>query len=297
MGIFSNIISGIGTAYNIFSGERANKINQQNYQETSEWQKSENEITRAREDNAIQRRMADLKASGINPIIAGESGAGVSSGGITPVQQYQKDETSGQMIANLVSQKVERDNLKAQTEVAKAQAENVKAQTAKIEEETKGYEGSRQNVSADTALKELRKQMDEYDFNLSQKTNTKTNASGIVADVANAINAVSGAFERDNIVKDGIDHAKNGIQEIIDITDTFASVPAERWEEIKDEVKRELPKMIKNIPQRFKDEWYQVCKKANNPIAWGVRQTDDYKEWLESKESSTSTNIRGNRED
>lgn len=50
-----------------------------------EWQKEDQKYQAQREDSAIQRRAADLKAAGINPLIAGgtggEAGAQVASGG------------------------------------------------------------------------------------------------------------------------------------------------------------------------------------------------------------------------
>lgn len=311
MGIFSNIIGGIGnlglpligTGYNIFSNERAYRTDEQKYREQMAWQTSENEIMRAREDNAVQRRMQDLKAGGINPILAGGGQAGASMGGVTPMQQTRKDETSGQMIANLISQKAQLDNVKAQTGVAKAQADNVKAQTGaakaqeevakaqaeEIREKTKGYQGQRDNVKIETALKKLQKEMNDYDFNLSKKTFTKTNASGIVADITNAINAISGVFGKENLAKEGIDYAKNSIKEIMDITNQLANVPEERKEEIMNEIKTEVPKLIEKAPERVKNEWYSgVQRDKYNPIAWAIRKTKGYKEWEEAQKQKSN---------
>lgn len=50
----------------------------QNYQNV-EFQREQNEITRAREDNAVQRRAADLAKAGINPLMAAGSPASASN--------------------------------------------------------------------------------------------------------------------------------------------------------------------------------------------------------------------------
>lgn len=46
---------------------------------TQSWQKRAQEITWQREDNATQRRVADLKAAGLNPVLAAGSAAAASS--------------------------------------------------------------------------------------------------------------------------------------------------------------------------------------------------------------------------
>ena len=46
-----------------------------------DFQKTENELMRQREDNAVQRRSIDLAKAGINPLLAGSGGASASLGG------------------------------------------------------------------------------------------------------------------------------------------------------------------------------------------------------------------------
>ena len=58
------------------------RISDQNYQaqvDTLNWQKEAQQTTWNREDNAVQRRVADLKAAGLSPILAAGSAASTSS--------------------------------------------------------------------------------------------------------------------------------------------------------------------------------------------------------------------------
>lgn len=62
-------------------------------------QNQQNEIMRAREDNAIQRRAADLQAAGINPMLAGLQGASAQPGGMIAQQAPIADTSIGSRFA------------------------------------------------------------------------------------------------------------------------------------------------------------------------------------------------------
>jgi hypothetical protein len=127
----------IGTS--IMNNKAQKEINEQNIAMQKEinaaniaFQKEQNEITRLREDNSIQRRTADLKASGLNPLLAAGSGAQAQQmtaprAEAAKAEAYRMNETAiAGAIMDGMKAKAEIDFTKAQTQKAKEEAEDIK---------------------------------------------------------------------------------------------------------------------------------------------------------------------------
>ena len=92
-------LGGAAVGSNLLTGY----LNYQNQKDTLAWQKDVQRDIFAREDTSIARRVADLKASGLSPVLAAGQGAG--TGGtvsVTPPQLNLGD--NAVMALNLMQQ-------------------------------------------------------------------------------------------------------------------------------------------------------------------------------------------------
>lgn len=100
-------------------------------QENLDWQKSVQEQTWAREDNAVQRRAADLKAAGLSPVLA--AGSAAQAGPVVSTQAPTAEPGRGHEAAAAVMQmlkaKVDISRTEAETEAIKAQADRTRVQS------------------------------------------------------------------------------------------------------------------------------------------------------------------------
>lgn len=132
MEMLGSILGGVGSIIGAGLQSNANK-NALNYQ------KERDQVTMQREDNAMQRRVADMKLAGINPLLAAGTAGAAASSGPTPVVDNSGEmlakgaEGAGQMLNSVMLQK---EMMKNQAGLLAEQVKNVQADTIKKGAET-----------------------------------------------------------------------------------------------------------------------------------------------------------------
>lgn len=203
--------------------EKWNSLNYQNQLEQQRYMKDQQLLTQQREDNSVQRRVADLRKAGLSPVLA--AGAGAAASAPIQVGQVQRDVYDRRenfeypVLINSMTQAANLAQTLMGVDVASAQINQLNANTqgkiienayadAKARETLKGMESHRSYTNAQAGM--TAKMLHRY-----SETGVHPMASSVVNDIANVLDGMSskmGKRVKDSVTA-GIEKVKDRAKE------------------------------------------------------------------------------------
>lgn len=168
----ASVISGIAeSAYNIYNAQR----NYKNMVEQQKYSKDLQQTMFQREDNAVQRRVADLKKAGLSPVLA--AGSAASAGAPISVNPPKGENIS--LSAPLDKASMYLAMVRQKADISRTIAENELIQLQK------------QKVTADTLDTLVSVDKNSYNLELAKKMGMPSDVGGLAKQVGSFANSIS----------------------------------------------------------------------------------------------------------
>lgn len=184
------ILGASALGVNALSSGISSGLNYKAQKANLEWQKYAQRKTWEREDNAVQRRIADLEAAGLSKVLA--AGQGASSGPVvkTDAPQFQYPDQANNIIGAMNLMKMKADISKTDAERRYIDMQKSKARVEKLALIDKNR--------TEILNTDVRRAMNWHDLKIARKFNTRTNIGGHVGQAINLYNAIENLFNKAN---------------------------------------------------------------------------------------------------
>lgn len=129
LNIGANLLTAGANVFGAINEKNTNDLNYQLQKDQYEYQKNLQQIMFGREDNAVQRRVADLKAAGLSPTLAAGSAASAGPVVSTQTPQRQSDLSAYMALAQVGTMLANQQKAQTEADIAKQSLAQSKIQT------------------------------------------------------------------------------------------------------------------------------------------------------------------------